>query len=130
MNYYPQYGNSQYFPNYYQQPQQFQQVATLNGKIVEGIEMCKVCDIPLGSFGVFPKGDKSEIYLKSWNNDGTTSIVTYVPILPEPEIKQDEYMDILNNIQSSITELKNSIKSSSTVYPISRNKKKEVSEDV
>lgn len=128
MNYYPQYGNAQYFPNNYYQPQQFQQISTINGKIVDSLEMCKVCDVPIGSFGIFPKGDKSEIYLKSWNNDGTTNIITYVPVLPEPEIESDMYMDALNNIQNSILELKNVIKPPTT-YPISRNKKKEVESD-
>lgn len=127
MNYYPQYGN-QYFPNYYQQPQPLQSQSMIYGKIVDGIETCKGSEVPIGSYGVYPKGDKSEIYLKSWNNDGTTNIITYVPILPEPEIEKDMYMDALNSIQNSILELKNSIKPSTT-YPISRNKKKEVIED-
>jgi hypothetical protein len=67
MNYYP---NNNYYPNYsygnVYQPQQVQQaVAALQGKVVDSIEMVKVNEVPFGGFGVFPKGDLSEIYIKS-----------------------------------------------------------------
>lgn len=40
-------------------------------------------DVPFGSFSVFPKGDFGEIYLKTWNNNGTTQIITYKPVIEE-----------------------------------------------
>jgi hypothetical protein len=51
----------------------------LNGKLVDGEEMVKATEVPIGSYGIFPKADFSEIYIKSWNNNGTTSIVKFAP---------------------------------------------------
>jgi hypothetical protein len=44
--------------------------------------MVKVAEVPIGAYGVFPKADLSEIYIKTWNNNGTTSIVTFKPVAP------------------------------------------------
>lgn len=45
-------------------------------------------DVPFGSFSVFPKGDFEEIYLKTWNNNGTTQIITYKPVIEEATKKR------------------------------------------
>ena len=37
--------------------------------------MVKATDVPIGGYGVFPKGDFTEIYIKSWNQDGTRQAV-------------------------------------------------------
>jgi hypothetical protein len=79
-----------YFNNYqlpsnyqyggYQQQQSLNPLMTnpsLNGKIVDSIEMVKATDVPIGGYGIYPKADLSEIYIKSWNTNGTTSIMTY-----------------------------------------------------
>ena len=58
-------------------------VNNLQGKVVDEIEIVKVTDVPFGSFSVFPKGDFGEIYLKTWNNNGTTQIITYKSIIEE-----------------------------------------------
>lgn len=72
MNYY--YGNNNSFmPNYYQQPQ----YPTINGKVVDSVDTCKIQEVPLGGYGVFPKADLSEVYIKSWGIDGLTQITTY-----------------------------------------------------
>lgn len=55
----------------------------LNGKIVDGADMVRATEVPIGSYGIFPKADLSEIYIKSWNPNGTTNIVTFKPIVPE-----------------------------------------------
>lgn len=83
MNYYPNYNPNYYNPSYSYnipynqnvQPQQAQ-TQTLNGKIVDSKDIVKVTDVPIGSYGIFPKADLSEIYIKSWNNNGTTNIIT------------------------------------------------------
>ena len=88
MNYYPNnfYQNYSYGNMY--QPQQAQPaVAALQGKVVDSVDMVRVNEVPFGGFGVFPKGDLSEIYVKSWNNNGTTQINTYKPI-PVEETKE------------------------------------------
>lgn len=123
MNYYPQYGIQQYSP-IYQQPQYQQQTqSVLNGKVVDSLEVCKVQEIPFGSFGVYPKGDLSEIYVKSWNGDGTTKVIVYKPEVIQETEKQDVYMIALNEIKKSIDNLENKLKP--TAPPVSRKKKED-----
>jgi hypothetical protein len=50
---------------------------------VDSEEMVKATEVPIGSYGVFPKADLSEIYLKTWNNNGTTSIIKFTPVAAE-----------------------------------------------
>lgn len=57
----------------------------LNGKIVDSEDVVKATEVPIGGYGIFPKADLSEIYIKSWNNNGTTSVITFKPIIPEPQ---------------------------------------------
>ena len=59
-------------------PQQSQMMG-LNGKVVDGEDVVKATEVPIGGYGIFPKADLSEVYLKTWNNNGTTSIITYKP---------------------------------------------------
>lgn len=95
MNYYPNnfYTNYGYATPYqtnnlYAQPQQnlntvnTQQSYSMNllGKIVDGEEVVKATEIPIGGFGVFPKADLGEIFVKTWNNNGTTQIIKYQPV--------------------------------------------------
>lgn len=123
MNYYPQYGVQQY-SSIYQQPQYQQQTqSVLNGKVVDSLEVCKVQEIPFGSFGVYPKGDLSEIYVKSWNGDGTTKVIVYKPEVIQETEKQDVYMIALNEIKKSIDNLENKLKP--TAPPVSRKKKED-----
>lgn len=83
------YNNTQFNNPYLQTPQQYQapsqpipQIPSqLNGKIVDSEEMVKVTEVPIGSYGVFPKADLSEIYIKTWNPNGTTSISTFKPLI-------------------------------------------------
>lgn len=128
MSYYP-YGVQQYSPIY--QPQyQIQQQPTqqpssgLNCKIVDSLEVSKIQEVPFGSFGVFPKGDLSEIYIKSWNGDGTTKVIVYKPEVVQETEKQDVYMIALNEIKKSIDNLENKLKP--TTPPVSRKKKEDV----
>lgn len=112
MNYYP---NNSYYPNYsYQQPQQMQQtIAALQGKVVDSIDMVRVNEVPFGGFGVFPKGDLSEVYIKSWNSNGTTQINTYRPV-PMEETKEmqidnstAELLEKINTLNTKIDALIN-----------------------
>lgn len=130
MSYYP-YGVQQYSPIY--QPQyQMQQQSTqqpssgLNCKIVDSLEVSKIQEVPFGSFGVFPKGDLSEIYIKSWNGDGTTKIITYKPEVINETPQQDAYMVALDEIKKSIENLEEKIQS--TTSSSSRKRKEPVDE--
>lgn len=114
MNYYPNnfYQNYSYGNMY--QPQQAQPaVAALQGKVVDSVDMVRVNEVPFGGFGVFPKGDLSEIYVKSWNNNGTTQINTYKPI-PVKETKEakeissrDELLEKINALNEKLDALMN-----------------------
>lgn len=98
LNNYPYGYMNQYVPQ--PQPQQFlsqpiqpqpqvQQSQSLNGKIVDSEDVVKATEVPIGGYGIFPKADLSEIYIKSWNNNGTTSVITFKPIIPEPQTTQE-----------------------------------------
>lgn len=81
-NYYPVY-QPQYQQNYqqtYQQVPNYQQnTQMLNGRAVNSIEEISANDVPMNApFSVFPKSDMSEIYVKSWNGNGTISTKKYV----------------------------------------------------
>ena len=137
MAYYPNnfYQNYQYggYPQMSQMSQS-PMVSNLQGKVVDGIEIVKATDVPFGSFSVFPKGDFGEIYLKTWNNNGTTQIITYKPVIEE-EIKKEEpnlILEKINNIENQLTDLINKVAPSQTITaePAEQIVKKEVNPNV
>lgn len=91
MTYYP----TNFYPNYNYNNQPYSNasaqipmpISTLQGKIVDGEDMVKGTDVPIGGYGIFPRADLGEVYIKTWNNNGTTSIITYQPI--EKKEKED-----------------------------------------
>ena len=133
MNYNP-YGYTNYYPwnnngsgnTYPQQMQQFpaqnqmmnpmqnqtqsplqSQVQGLNGRFVDNQDIVRVTDVPYGGCAFFPRADLKEIYAKQWNQDGTTSIVTYRPVAPEVSGQQTEqgidsaiFMQILDKVNT------------------------------
>lgn len=137
MAYYPNnfYQNYQYsgYPQMSQMPQS-PMVSNLQGKVVDGIEIVKATDVPFGSFSVFPKGDFGEIYLKTWNNNGTTQIITYKPVVEE-ETKKEEpnlILEKINNIENQLTDLINKVAPSQATSAIAADQvvKKEVNPNV
>ena len=105
MNYYPtnfysSYPQSQQSMYSYNQPQlpSYQtpqtpiaaQTNQIPGKIVDSQEVARVSDIPFGGYGIFPKADLSEVYIKMWNNNGTTSLVCFKPIIEGQIVKEEE----------------------------------------
>jgi hypothetical protein len=69
-----------------QQPMQMnqqpmpQQIAGINGRIVQAVENINANEVPMdGSMAFFPKQDMSEIYVKGWNADGTIKTIVYKP---------------------------------------------------
>ncbi len=104
MNYYPTnfysnypqtqqslYGyNQTQIPNYQtNQTQMSMQNNQIPGKIVDSQEVARVSDIPFGGYGVFPKADLSEVFVKVWNNNGTTSLLCFKPMV-EGNIAQEQ----------------------------------------
>lgn len=140
MNYYP----NNFYQNYQPQsamnptsysqfsPQSQQLLYGLQGKVVESADMVKVTEIPFGSYGVFPKTDLGEIYLKTWNNNGTTKILTYKPVEEAVKSEVDTnaiVLEKINQIETKIDELfsKYTIATDNvSTAPIAESKKKEV----
>ncbi len=86
----PQQQQMQMQPQMQQQSQMFQQPA-LNGKIVDSMDIVKVTEVPVGGYGVFPRADMGEVYIKTWGQDGTTQIITYKPVpAPQPQPAQTD----------------------------------------
>ena len=87
------------------------QASTLNGKLVDSLDVAKATEVPIGGYGIFPKADLSEIYIKSWNSNGTTSIITFKPIAPEenPTSATQQEKSMSNVLIQKITELENKI---------------------
>lgn len=87
------------------QAMQMQQPMTLQGKMVDGEDIVKVTDVPMGGYGVFPKADFSEVYIKSWNSNGTTNIVTYKPTFKETPKEDDTntvLLDKMNQLEQKL----------------------------
>ena len=112
MNYYPTnfYSNYPYMQQYPNGPmlssqqQIMQQNNGLQGKIVDGEDIVRVTDVPMGGYGIFPKADFSEVYIKSWNSNGTTNIVTYKPVVTTPETPKEDTTNILLEKMNTLEE--------------------------
>ena len=105
MNYYPQNFYSNY-PYQQQVPVQTAAATTIPGKMVENLEMVKIAEIPFGGYSVFPKADFSEIYIKMWNNNGTTKIIEFKPLVTEQIPTQEENLNlILSRLEQLETKL-------------------------
>lgn len=90
------YGQYQY--NQYQPYQYIQNTQALSGKFVDSVDIVRATEVPMGGNGIFPKADLSEIYIKSWNNDGTTRIVTFKPII-DTTSESEPMGDILKQLE-------------------------------
>ena len=88
---------SPYF-NYNQQSQQIprqnqpmykpQNMVVLQGKVVDSLDVVKATDIPYdGSVSYFPLTDHSAIITKQLQQDGTSKMVIYKPILEDDDAK-------------------------------------------
>ena len=124
MNYYPnnmysnygynQYPQSQYqYQNYNNNASYNNQVAappaTIPGKVVEGEEVVKVIEVPFGGYSVFPKADLSEIYIKSWNNNGTTQVTSYKPVTNDKKEEVDTNALLLEKMKEIESKIDNII---------------------
>lgn len=95
-------------PTNYSQPVAYPQPAPqqyyLNGKIVDSEDMARIQEIPIGSYGVFPKSDMTAIYVKAWNNDGTTKLVQYVPVVNQRQSDVNDRLDDIYKYLNAINE--------------------------
>ena len=112
MNYYPNnfYGNYSFGNTLSQNPSTTASAltqATLNGKIVDGEEVVKATEVPFGGYSVFPKADLSEIYIKTWTQEGSTKIIKFRPYVEEPkeEITMDTLLERISAIEKKLDEI-------------------------
>ena len=114
-NFYNVQGQPQQNPqNFQQQMPVMQQANYICGKIVDSEDIVKVADIPFGGYGVFPRADLTEIYFKTWNNNGTTNIITYKPVTQQSVQSQEE---IINKILQKVENLENKLLGLTQPYP-------------
>lgn len=132
MAYYP----SNFYSSYnYNTPQpQYQQSVYpqvqmgLQGKIVESEDIVKVTDIPIGGYGIFPKADLSEIYIKTWNGNGTTNIMTFQPVIKQETVKEENNNNnniVLEKIQCLEEKIDTLLKSPVSTLPQTTTVRKE-----
>ena len=94
-NIYNPYGNP--YLNYNQQPQlqtsilrqnQYRPQNSLQGKVVDSLDVVKATDIPYdGSVSYFPLTDGTAIITKQLQQDGTSKVVIYKPMIENEENK-------------------------------------------
>lgn len=85
-----------------QQPM-YRQPSGLQGKSVDNVEVVKATDIPLdGSISYFPLTDGSAIVTKQLQQDGTSKIIVYKPVITDESEVKEKYV--------TETELTNAIK--------------------
>lgn len=95
----------------------YKQPVTLQGKLVDNIEVVKAMDIPFdGSVSFFPLADGTAIVTKQLQADGTSKIVIYKPTEDDKtEVQQyitiDEFRKEINevNIKDDFKELKRTV---------------------
>ena len=99
-----------------------QQIAGINGRIVQAVENINANEVPMdGSMAFFPKQDMSEIYVKGWNADGTIKTIVYKPYI-EPSGNNG------NNITGSVENSKFDLSDETTQLFL--NKFEELSEKI
>lgn len=89
------------YQNQYQGNQQYQ-TPTLFGRMVDSKDMLKVIDVPMGSYGIFPKADHTEIYVKRWTENGTTVVDTYKLVNETAESEDRVDSQVINSILTQI----------------------------
>lgn len=143
-----QYGVNSYLPymqQKFQQPEPMpqpvqqvpmpqQQTRGLNGMVVQSVDNVTADCVPMdGSAAFFPKQDLSEIYVKSWNSDGTIRTIVYRPMeLTANDRKIDSglsesatdiFQKRFDELFGKIEQLEQSITNSMTKRPTSMTKK-------
>ena len=115
-NQYQRYQQPMYQPNYNQMSQMYAQPiyqpAGINGRIVDNIEVVKATEISLdGSVNYFPIADGSAIVTKQLQQDGTSKMMIYKPVINETPkyITNDDLNNELSNMKQQIEELKNKL---------------------
>lgn len=109
MNYQPmdrlaqiQQNYAQTVPTQYQHPQMpQQQMYSLNGEVVDGIDVVKAKNVDMtGAVVYYPQSNGEAIYTKQLQPDGTSRILTYriSQDIPKESVQQSVIPDVLNEM--------------------------------
>ena len=107
----PQNNNGAMYAN--QQPPMQVQQNGLNGRVIESKDVLAVTEVPVGSYGVFPKTDFSEIYVKHWTTEGKPVIDVYHM---DKEKAQQEQNFSLNDVMAQVSNLNSKVDSLVEAY--------------
>ena len=125
---YNPYGQYNPYYNYNQSSQQIQRqqsqqmykpqnMVSLQGKVVDSLDVVKATDIPYdGSVSYFPLTDGTAIITKQLQQDGTSKMVIYKPISQNEEVKpkyitENDFKEQIKDINSKdIKDIKEDIK--------------------
>ena len=125
---YNPYGQYNPYHNYNQSSQQIQRqqsqqmykpqnMVSLQGKVVDSLDVVKATDIPYdGSVSYFPLTDGTAIITKQLQQDGTSKMVIYKPISQNEEVKpkyitENDFKEQIKDINSKdIKDIKEDIK--------------------
>ena len=125
---YNPYGQYNPYYNYNQSSQQIhrqqsqqmykpQNMVSLQGKVVDSLDVVKATDIPYdGSVSYFPLTDGTAIITKQLQQDGTSKMVIYKPISQNEEVKpkyitENDFKEQIKDINSKdIKDIKEDIK--------------------
>lgn len=83
----------------------------INGKFVESKDIVGITEIPGGGYGVFPRADLQEIYIKTWNKNGLTDITTYVPKVEERSQLEPTNIQVYGALEEHIKRLESKLDS-------------------
>lgn len=102
-----------YQPNFNQmyQPQMYQQTG-IQGRIVDNVDVVKATEISLdGSVNYFPLADGSAIVTKQLQQDGTSRMIVYKPVVNEAPkyITNDDLNNEVTGLKQQIEELRNKL---------------------
>lgn len=103
----------------------------LNGKLVDSVDVVKSMDIPLdGSISYFPIADNSAIVTKQLQNDGTSKITIFKPVLDTKEenryITREDMEKALEKVDlSELEDIKDDIKELKQEFKDFKKKKKD-----
>lgn len=89
----------------YNIPQQYVQQTnnSLQGKIVDSIDVVRATDIPMdGNCYYFPKADGSEVYAKRWLPSGNTEVIVYKPSIEEANVKEVDNRSSLEEVTNRL----------------------------
>ena len=104
-----------YQPNFNQmyQPQMYQTVPSgIQGRIVDNVDVVKATEISLdGSVNYFPLADGSAIVTKQLQQDGTSRMIVYKPVINEAPkyITNDDLNNEVTSLKQQIEELRNKL---------------------